>query len=99
MALDETLDLAESVPSGPVDTEIADQQSLERVVASLKSKLAKLEADNHKLRVNNISLRSRNDALKAQGSFERRAMIVLGMAVWLLFVSVLVYKCFNWSFG
>ena len=96
MALDETLDLAESVPSGPVDTEIVDQQ---RVVASLKSKLAKLEADNHKLRVNNISLRSRNDALKAQGSFERRAMIVLGMAVWLLFVSVLVYKCFNWSFG
>ena len=99
MAIDETLDLAGSAPSGSVDTAIADQQSLEVVVASLKSKLAKLEADNHKLRVNNFSLRSRNDALKAQNSLERRGMIVLGMAVWLLFVSVLVYKCFNWSFG
>jgi FtsZ-binding cell division protein ZapB len=99
MAIDETLDLAGSAPPGSVDTAIADQQSLEIAVASLKSKLSKLEADNHKLRVNNVSLRSRNDALKAQNSFERRGMIVLGLAVWLLFVSVLIYKCFNWSFG
>ena len=99
MAIDETLDLADSAPPGSVDTAIPDQQSLEIVVASLQSKIAKLEVDIHKLRVNNVSLRSRNDALKAQNSFERRGMIVLGMAVWLLFVSVLVFKCFNWSFG
>ena len=99
MAIDETLHLAGSAPPGSVDTAIPDQQSLEIVVASLQSKIVKLEADIHKLRVNNVSLRSRNDALKAQNSFERRGMIVLGMAVWLLFVSVLVFKCFNWSFG
>ena len=99
MAIDETLDLAGSASSGSVDTAIADQQSLEILVASLKSKLAKLEADNHKLRVNNVSLRSRNDALKAQNSFERRGIIVLGLAVWLLFASVLIYKCVNWPFG
>ena len=92
MAIDETLDLAGSAPSGSVDTAIADQQALEIVVASLQSKVAKLEADNHKLRVNNVSLRSRNDALKAQNSFERRGIIVLGLAVWLLFVSVLIYQ-------
>lgn len=95
MAIDETLDLPRSEPPGPVD----DPQSMEMLVASLQSKLAKLEAENHRLQVNNVSLRSRNDALKARNSFERRGMIVLGMAVWLLFVSVLFYKCFNWSFG
>ena len=95
MAIDETLDLAGSAASGSLDTAIADQQSLEILVASLKSKLAKLEADNHKLRVDNVSLRSRNDALKAQNSFKRRGIIVLGLAVCLLFVSVLIYKCVN----
>ena len=95
MTIDDTLDLAGFAPPGSVDTAIADQQSLEILVASLKSKLAKLEADNHKLRVNNVSLRSRNDALKAQNSFERRGIIVLGLAVWLLLVSVLIYKCVN----
>lgn len=99
MAIDETMDLAGSAPPGSVDTAIPDQQSLEIVVASLQSKIVKLEADIHKLRVNNVSLRSRNDALKAQNSFERKGIIVLGMTVWLLFVSAVLYKCFNWSFG
>jgi hypothetical protein len=99
MAIDETMDLVGSAPPGSVDTAIPDQQSLEIVVASLQSKIAKLEADNHKLRVNNVSLRSRNEALKAQNSFERKGIIVLGMTVWLLFVSVLLYKVFIWSFG
>jgi len=71
-------------------TEIADQKSL-----NLESKILELEASNHRLRVDNLSLRAKYDALKSKRSFERRAIFIFGMAIWLMFVFAAISKIFK----